>query len=658
MMVNETGHFAIILALICALIQGISPLLGRFDQSGRFASLSVPAALSCFLCLGVAACCLVAAFIGNDFSNQLVQHHSHSLQPMIYRIAASWGNHEGSLLLWVIVLGLFSAILACARQIARDLRDATLAVQGLVMVAFLALLIFTSNPFVRLFPAPIEGRELNPLLQDPGLALHPPGLYLGYVGLSVVFSFAIAALIIGRVDRQWASLIRPWCRVAWALLSAGIGLGSWWAYHELGWGGFWFWDPVENASLMPWLLATALMHSAMVSAQKGAMLRWTVFLAIAAFSCSLIGTFIVRSGIMTSVHAFTNDPTRGIFVLLLLLVAIGGSLLLYAVRAPKLGSGNLFALFSREGALVLNNLLLGACFASVIIGTFYPLVLEGITAEKLSVGPPYYAITFIPIWAAVMLVMAVAPLLGWRRAVVNLVWRRIRWALCFSALGVIAFYFSLGNAIATLGFGICTWVIILTLTALWRRIKVQNGPWQGGGIRELATRIAAIPAGFWSMVLAHLGVALFAVGVIGVTILGEEQIARIKAGERLAVGGSAFVLQTIEQIQGPNYRAVRATLQGQDGVVLRPENRIFMIDQRITTEAATHSTALRDLYAVLGRPDATGTYWVVRLYIRPLALWLWIGAGFMTIAGLLPLVVRFYPSSARRWLKISKAGQP
>jgi cytochrome c-type biogenesis protein CcmF len=574
---------------------------------------------------------LVTSFVTSDFSVALVAAHSHSTKPLIYKISGTWGNHEGSLLLWILILVLFGAMLAIrGREMDFGLKVRTLAVQAMVTAGFLAFCLFTSNPFARLDEAPLDGRGLNPILQDPGLALHPPTLYVGYVGLSLAFAFAVAGLIEGRIDRAWARHVRPWVSAAWCALTAGIALGSWWAYYELGWGGWWFWDPVENASLMPWLAATALLHSTIVVEQRDRLKSWTVLLAILAFSLSLVGTFIVRSGLLTSVHSFASDPARGVFILGILLAAIGVPLLLFAIRGPQISTREDYVLISRESGLILNNFLLTAATVVVLVGTFYPLALEMVTGARITVGPPYFDATFNPIMAALVAAMALGPLLVWRRGTLP----SLRVSLGMAAAGAV-FAMLVGilmasdiSAAGIAGLGLLGWLALAIGGDILHRLK----PWRGG----TGTRAAALPMPVWGMWTAHAGMVVFLVGALGNGLFQTEVIVRALPGDSVDVAGKTMTLRAVEARQGPNYVTETAIIEVRDGAdivaFMTPEKRFYNAERQTTTEAAIRPRVSGDDYAVLGDGDAASGY-TLRLYRKPFVSWIWAGAGLMAVGG-------------------------
>ena len=637
----EIGHFALVLALGAVLIQSVVLWAGTPNAvalGGRAAQLTC-----LFIALSFAM--LVLAFMRSDFSVALVAAHSHSLKPLLYKIAGVWGNHEGSMLLWVLILALFGAgmtarLMRAETQAERRILAYALAVQGLVTLAFLVLILFTSNPFLRLIALPDDGNGLNPILQDIGLALHPPMLYLGYVGLSVGFAFAVGALIQSRADALWARLARPWIVLAWTALTAGIALGSWWAYYELGWGGWWFWDPVENASLMPWLVATALIHSLNVVEKRGMFASWTLLLAILGFGLSLIGTFIVRSGLLTSVHAFTNDPRRGLVILFLIVLAVGVPLVLYAWRGGRIGEADspddapdAPALFSRETALQANNLLLVVAAASVLIGTLYPLILEAITGARISVGAPFFEASVAPIFALMLVLLPMAPLMAWKRARASYVWGQMRMALLLIVLGLGGLALMLagvsGIALATIGLGL--WVFAGVV------MDIYAGLGMGGGRGINWRRLRAMPAPRLAMNCAHLGVAVFTLGVAGVSFFDDEIVARMRVGEAVTLGDARFTLMQVAPMQGANYTATTAQVNMTRAAHTTPlisEIRSFPVARSQTTEAAIQSSWRGDYYVVFGGGNADEGF-VIRIYKKPLITWIWGGAGLMVLGGLL-----------------------
>ncbi len=637
-MIPEFGHFALILALGVALVQGTVPLVGASRGDGRLMALGGVAALTQAFLVILAFGALTQAYVTSDFSVANVVANSHSAKPLIYKISGVWGNHEGSMLLWALILALFGAAVAVfGANLPDSLRARVLAIQALIGVGFLAFLIFTSNPFERLSPAPPNGNGLNPLLQDPGLAFHPPLLYVGYVGLSVTYAFAIAALLEGKVDPAWARWVRPWTLAAWCFLTLGIALGSWWAYYILGWGGFWFWDPVENASLMPWLAATALLHSAIVVEKRDALKSWTVLLAILAFSLSLLGTFLVRSGVLTSVHAFAQDPARGLYILAFLLTVTGGGLGLYAWRAPKLQSGGLFQPISREGGLILNNLLLCTLAATVLLGTLYPLFLDLLTGNKVSVGPPFFNATFVPICAPLFAALCVGPFLGWKRAELWPALMQLRVAFIVSVLAAIvaATMIDSRSTLAAVAFGFGVWLIVGSLSEFANRLKLGHAPWS-----ETWRRLRATPRASLGMTIAHASLGVVVLGSVATAAWHLEVMQTLKPGETAHIAGYAVTLQHVENLRGPNYVAERATLAvtygGRPYTTLQPERRMFTVQRRQVAETAIQTNLLRDLYATLGEGDPN-TGWVIRLYLNPLAPWIWLGAALCALGGFVSL---------------------
>ncbi|MDJ0608056.1 MAG: heme lyase CcmF/NrfE family subunit [Kiloniellales bacterium] len=637
-MIIELGHFALILALVVALVQGSLPMIGAARGNLAWMGVGRSAAVLQFLLVLTAFMALMHAYVTSDFSLLNVVQNSHSAKPMIYKISGVWGNHEGSMVLWILILALFGAAVAVfGDNLPPTLRARVLSVQAWIAIGFLTFSIFTSNPFARVFPVPLDGRDLNPLLQDPGLAFHPPMLYTGYVGFSMAFSFAIAALIEGRVDAAWARWVRPWTLLAWCFLTAGIALGSWWAYYELGWGGWWFWDPVENVSFMPWLLGTALLHSAIVVEKRDALKVWTILLAILTFSLSLIGTFIVRSGLLTSVHAFATDPERGLFILVLLSITIGGSLLLFALRAPALKPGGIFAPVSREGALVLNNLLLATATATVFLGTLYPLFTEALGGDKVSVGAPFFDRTFVPLMVPLVAAMAIGPLMPWKRADLAGVLARLKVAAGLVAVVVVALLiFTAGkSALAIFGMALAAWLFAGSFTEWALRVKLFRGP-----PGETLARIGGVPRSSHGMTLAHMGMAVAVAGMTASSAWQSEAVQVLKPGESLELAGYVYTLEGVERGRGPNYLSDTATFtvtrDGEAYTVLTPEKRFYPVQEMPTTEAAIHTTVMRDLYAVIGDSDGQGG-WTVRIYHEPLVPWIWIGCLLMVLGGTVSL---------------------
>ena len=657
-MIPELGHFALILALLVALVQGTLPLAGAAFGEPRLMALARPAARAQFFLVVFAFACLAASFIGNDFSVQNVATNSNSELPLHYRFAATWGSHEGSLLLWTLMLaGWTLAVSVFSRHLPPVLLARVIAVMGLVSVGFLLFMLLTSNPFERLVPAAAEGRDLNPLLQDPGMVIHPPMLYMGYVGFSVAFSFAIAALLGGRLDATWARWSRPWTTVAWAFLTIGIALGSGWAYYTLGWGGWWFWDPVENASFMPWLTGTALIHSLAVTEKRGAFKSWTVLLAILAFSLSLVGTFLVRSGVLTSVHAFATDPKRGVFILAFLAIVIGGSLILFASRAAQVGLGGAFGTVSRESMLLANNILLVVAMASVLLGTLYPLFLDALNLGKISVGPPYFDAVFYPLMAPAVFLMAVGPVARWSLARLPELWTRLRWALGVAVVSALILPFVLGRWSMLIAFGLFLALWVVTSTAESLRARLAGSPQRG-----VIAKLRANSSSYYGMLLAHLGIAVFIVGVTLVKGYEVEQDVRLDVGKSVEVGPYAFKFLGVTPGPGPNYRALTGTVEvRKDGRLLEtmhPEKRIYNASGQAMTIAAIDIGIFGDRYVSLGEPlveDNVAGAWSVRVYLKPFIDWIWGGAFLMALGGFLAVADRRYRLAARR-KAVSPAG--
>jgi cytochrome c-type biogenesis protein CcmF len=639
-MITEIGHFALVLALCVALLQAVLPLYGAARGDGALIAWARPAALAQFLFVALAFFALMHAYAVSDFSLANVAANSNSTKPLLYKLTGVWSNHEGSMLLWVFILALFGAAVALFGQnLPPALRARVLAVQAMIGVGFLLFILFTSNPFLRLWPVPADGMGLNPILQDRGLAFHPPCLYLGYVGFSISFCFAIAALIEGRVDPAWARWVRPWTLAAWCALTVGIAMGSWWAYYTLGWGGWWFWDPVENASFMPWLVGTALLHSAVVVEKREALKTWTILLAIIAFSLSLVGTFLVRSGVLTSVHAFASDPMRGVFILLLLSVYTGGALLLFAWRAPQLQGCGLFAPISREGGLLLNNLLLTTAAATVFLGTLYPLLLDVVAHQKVSVGPPFYNMTFVPIMVPLLVAMAVGPLLPWKRGDLLGALSRLKLAFVVTAAAALVTLVAAGaqSIGAACGLALAAWLFAATLTELAERIRLVAEP--HGALR----RALHLPRATWGMTLAHGGMAIVIAGITGSNAWTEERIVDARPGDQIALAGYTVVLDAVNEVSGPDYTATRADMRllrdGREIAVLNPEKRFFPVENGSATGVAIRTNLLSDVYTVIGDPDGKGGY-TLRLYWNPLVPWIWLGAAAMALGGIVSLTDR------------------
>ncbi len=637
----EIGHFALVLALALGLVQMTVPLIGARLRDEPMMAVAGPVTLAGFAFTALSFAILTMAYARSDFSLQNVWENSHSLKPMLYKITGVWGNHEGSMLLWVLILTFFGALVAIfGRNLPTTLRATVLAVQGSVGVAFFLFILITSNPFTRLSPAPVEGRDLNPILQDIGLAIHPPLLYLGYVGFSVSFAFSVAALIEGRIDAAWARWVRPWTLVAWVFLTGGIAMGSYWAYYELGWGGFWFWDPVENASFMPWLAGTALLHSAIVMEKRSALKIWTLLLAILTFSLSLLGTFLVRSGVLTSVHAFATDPSRGVFILCILMLFIGGSLALFALRASSLTQGGLFQPISREGALVLNNLFLTTATATVFIGTLYPLLVEALSGDKISVGPPFFNLTFIPLMVPLLLLVPFGPLLAWKRGDALAAAQRLMFAFAAALVAalVTAFLIDGSSAIAAFGVGLAVWLMIGSLTDL----AVKAGL---GNVKPSVAwrRFSGLPRSVFGTALAHLGLGLTVLGLVGAICFGTESVLTMKPEQITELSGKRVRFDNVVPVQGPNYNDERAhfSLLGPAGEVRREiwsSRRFYPVRQMNTTEAGIATLGFSQLYISIGETTESGL--VVRLWWKPLVILIWGGGLVMMAGGTLSLLDR------------------
>jgi cytochrome c-type biogenesis protein CcmF len=649
--VPELGQFALILALLMAVTQSVLPLVGAARGLRSWMAVGSSAAQAQFIFVLVAFGCLAYSFITNDFSVLNVATNSNSLLPLNYRLAATWGSHEGSLLLWSLLLALWTvAVTLFSRQLPLEMRARVVGVMGLISIGFLLFMLVTSNPFTRLFPAAVDGRDLNPLLQDPAMVIHPPMLYMGYVGFSVAFAFAIAALLGGKLDATWARWSRPWTTIAWCFLTVGIALGSWWAYYELGWGGWWFWDPVENASFMPWLVGTALIHSLAVTEKRGSFKSWTVLLAIAAFSLSLLGTFLVRSGVLTSVHAFATDPKRGIFILAFLFIVIGGSLTLYAWRAKRVGLGGKFDLISRESFLLSNNVLLVVAAASVLLGTLYPLFVDALGLGKLSVGPPYFNAVFVPITAPVAFMIGLGPIARWKRASLPELAVRLRWAFAVSVATAVLLPFVLGEwkVMVSLGLLLAAWIITTVFLNLWSRIRGEG---------SIGKKLGAQSRSYYGMELAHLGVAVFIIGVTLVTGYEERKDVRMSIGDTATVGGHVFRFNGVEMVDGPNYKAARGQVEvSKNGAVLRtmfPEKRNYVSSGQAMTEADIDTGVFRDLYVSLGEP-VSGRAWSMSIFYKPFVDWIWGGAVLMALGGVLAVSDRRYRVEARERRRAAK----
>ena len=651
-MIPEIGHFSLILAFCFAIVQGTLPLVGVWKNKPALSNLAVPAARTQFLFTAIAFICLEYSFYANDFSVLYVASTSNSHLPIMYKLAALWGGHEGSMLLWVSILGLWTmAVTLFAKALPETFRIRLIAVMGMVSIGFLAFVIFTSNPFERLIPAALDGRDLNPLLQDPGMVFHPPVLYMGYVGFSVAFAFAIAALLDGKLDIAWARWTRPWTTVAWVFLTLGIAFGSKWAYYELGWGGWWFWDAVENASFMPWLVGTALIHSLAVTEKRDAFKVWTVLLSICAFSLSLLGTFLVRSGVLTSVHAFATDPRRGVFILLYLVVVIGGALLLFAWRAPKVGLGEKFDVVSRESMLLANNVVLVAAAGSVLLGTMYPLLMDALGAGKISVGPPYFDAVFVAIMAPGLFLMGLGPLAKWKKASLPEIGTRLKVAAVISIISAVLVPMLMGklSLMVAVGVFMAFWVGSTTLILLTNRIKSRQiaSP-------NLVENLKGIPLAFYGMLLAHLGIGVFVLGVTLVKGYESEEDLRMDKNDVAKIGNLDFKFNGVAKIQGPNYESAQGTFtvtsNGKQMAVLHPEKRFYPVQGSVMTEADIKPGLVKDLYISLGEPLENGA-WSVRIYIKPFVQWIWAGAIIMALGGFCALADKRYR------IRNKKAGQ-
>ncbi|TXG87300.1 MAG: heme lyase CcmF/NrfE family subunit [Rhodocyclaceae bacterium] len=650
-MIPELGHFALILALVVSLLQGVLPIVGAHRNRMAWIAFARPAAQVAALLISFAFGCLTWAFVANDFSVTYVANHSNSLLPIQYRISGVWGGHEGSLLLWVLMLTWWAlAVTFFSRQLPEAMVARVVGTLGLVSAGFLLFILFTSNPFDRLLPGAPEGRDLNPLLQDPGLVIHPPLLYMGYVGFSVAYAFAVAALLSGQLDAAWARWSRPWTTAAWIFLTLGIAMGSWWAYYELGWGGWWFWDPVENASFMPWLVGTALVHSLAVTEKRGSFKNWTVLLAISAFSLSLLGTFLVRSGVLTSVHAFATDPKRGIFILAFLVIVIGASLVLFAWRAPKVGLGGRFGLLSRESLLLTNNVLLVVACASVLLGTLYPLLIDALGLGKISVGPPYFDAVFVPLMVPVLFLVGVGPFARWKEASITELARALRWAFVAAAIVAIVMPFLYGSwkPLTALGLLLAAWIVFAGTLNFIERVQATRagGSFFAGMMRQ--------PRHFFGMHTAHVGVAVFVVGVTMVSTYQEEKDVKMAPGDTVAVAGFEFRFNGVRQVNGPNYTALAGDFDlAREGKPLRkmyPEKRTYQSSAMPMTEAAIDAGLFRDLYVSLGEPidrlKPEGE-WAVRVYHKPFVDWIWGGCVLMAIGGLIAILDRRYRVKSR-----------
>ncbi len=639
-MVAEIGHFALILALCMAAVQAILPIVGAARFISGWIHVARPAAYGQLLFMAFSYACLTYSFLVHDFSVAYVAQNSNTALPTLYLISGVWGAHEGSLLLWALTLSIWTGLVALFSKNIPELTMArVLGVMGLISIGFILFLLLTSNPFDRLFPSPVEGRDLNPLLQDPGLAIHPPMLYMGYVGFSVAFAFSIAALLEGRLDSAWARWSRPWTNVAWMFLTLGITLGSWWAYYELGWGGWWFWDPVENASFMPWLVGTALIHSLAASEKRGVFKTWTVLLAIFAFSLSLLGTFLVRSGVLTSVHAFASDPARGLFILLFLAVVVGGSLLLYAIRAPHVKSSGSFELVSRESVLLINNVLLVVTAASILLGTLYPLFIDALGLGKISVGPPYFNAVFIPLMAPLAVAVGLGIMLRWKRDSLGALFNRLQWflAICVTGGLLVPLLMPFYSWAAVTAVILALWTVVVSLLAIKDRFGNKGFSWQ---------RMTEIPAGFYGMTLAHLGIAVFVIGIAFTSIYSIERDVRMMPGDTLDMSGYIFTFHGVKETAGPNYMAEQGFLtvsyRGEEVARLEPQKRVYRVQKMPMTEAAIDAGLFRDLFVAIGEPLGNEGAWSLRVYFKSFIRWIWLGALMMAAGGLLATMDRRY----------------
>ena len=637
-MIAEIGHFALVLALTVSVVQATLPLVGAHRQDISLMRLASYCGVTSFLLVGISFWALVFSFVQSDFTVKLVAANSQIAKPLIYKITGVWANHEGSMLLWVMILVVFAAAISVfGTTLPAALKARVLAIQGMIASAFLAFLIFTSNPFERLLNAPSDGNGMNPILQDPGLAIHPPCLYMGYVGFSVAFAFAVAALIEGKVDAAWARWVRPWVLLAWCFLTMGITLGSFWAYYILGWGGWWFWDPVENVSLMPWLAGTALLHSALVVERRHALVSWTILLAILTFSLSLIGTFVVRSGVLTSVHSFAQDPARGTFILMILLVATGGALLLYALRVPEIRKGTPFSTISRESGLLLNNVFLVVATSTVFIGTFYPLFIDLIGKDKISIGPPFYNLTFVPLFIPLLVTMVAGPFLRWKRDDLRPVLAKLNVPLAIAAISVAALMiWNLGtHLLSALGIGLGLWIVAGSLWVLIKRIKLGTAPFS-----QSLTALRTTPRAYFGLVLGHMGLGFVVIAITTVMTWQQENIRTMKFGDQTNVGGYTIILDKIEQVPGPNYDAERGLFEIRYGDqlvrLITAERRFYPLQQVQTNQTGIRTNLFSNIYIALGEGDNAGG-WTVRLYYHPMAPWLWIGGFCMALGGFVSL---------------------
>ncbi|WP_299811976.1 heme lyase CcmF/NrfE family subunit [uncultured Roseibium sp.] len=658
-MIVEFGHYALVLAFALSLVQSVVPLWGALAGDDRLMAVAPPVSVTTFVMVLLSFAVLTNAYLTADFSVLNVLENSHSAKPLIYKFTGVWGNHEGSMLLWVLILVFFGALVGFfGGNLPKDLRAATLAVQGWISAGFILFLLATSNPFTRVVNPPLEGADLNPILQDIGLAIHPPLLYVGYVGFSITFSFAVAALILGRTDAAWARWVRPWTLLAWSFLTLGIAMGSYWAYYELGWGGWWFWDPVENASLMPWLAGTALLHSAIVMERREALKIWTILLAIFTFSLSLLGTFLVRSGVLTSVHAFATDPTRGVFILALLCFFIGGSLALYAWRAPALKQGGLFAPISREGALVLNNLFLTSACAAVFVGTLYPLFLDAVTGEKISVGAPFFNLTFGPLMVPLLIAVPFGPVLSWKRGDLLAASQRLYAAFGLAILMTIFTFWLWGmeKVLAPLGVGLAVWVMAGAVSEILTRVKIlEIGP------SRAFSRLVGLPGSAWGTTMAHFGVGLTVLGIVTASAFQEERIATMRPGDVVELSGYQLTFDGAAPRRGPNFTEEVGHFTIRQGGIfvaeLDPSKRVYTARQMPTTEAAIHTTGFSQLYLSLGESRGDGAV-DVRVYFKPLITLIWIGCVIMALGGAISIADRRLRVGAPKPARKRKSAAP
>ncbi|MDH5546343.1 MAG: heme lyase CcmF/NrfE family subunit [Gammaproteobacteria bacterium] len=644
-MVPELGHFALIMALVIAIAQTVLPIWGAQTGNKSLMAVARPAAQGQFVFVAIAFGCLVSVFVNHDFSVLYATNHSNSQLPLLYRVSAVWGGHEGSMLLWILMLsGWGLAVSVFSRKLPVDMVARVIGVLGFVAIGFMLFTLITSNPFERVLPSAMDGRDLNPLLQDPGLAIHPPLLYMGYVGFSVAFAFAIAALMSGKMDATWARWSRPWTTIAWVFLTLGIALGSWWAYYELGWGGWWFWDPVENASFMPWLVGTALLHSLAVTEKRGSFKNWTVLLAIFAFSLSLLGTFLVRSGVLTSVHSFASDPDRGIAILVFLAIVIGGSLALYAWRAPSVGIGGKFSLVSRETFLLSNNVLLVVACGAVLLGTLYPLLLDVMGKGKISVGPPYFNAVFVPLMTPLIFLLGIGPFVRWKKASLGEVMLRLKYAGAVSIVTAAIVPFMMGHWSwgVSLGILLAMWIFSTVVTSIVTRHKQRI---------KAGAALGKMSRSYYGMQLAHTGIGIFIIGVTLVNGYQEEKDVRMDIGDTVEVGAYLFRFDGVSQVKGPNYVAERGVVtvfrDNAQVTVMHPEKRFYNVQQQVMTEAAIDTGLVRDLYVSLGEPISRGA-WSVRVYEKPFVDWIWGGCALMGLGGILAISDKRYRLVSRK----------